>query len=154
MEDCELFVGEDTQQCLEQCTQWKRESEEGKSLTCESNVADLSKPWWDPQNSKTCWHNLNKWVEYKVLGLSDSPVSLALGCSRLTRPHFIWAIKTNPDALSWAICGKKEASTQVNYKNFSTLGVINLVQTATIRVSWHEFMRSLHSPGDKNVARL
>ena len=44
MEDRELFIGEDTQQCLEQCIRWKRESEEGKSLTCEFDVADLSKP--------------------------------------------------------------------------------------------------------------
>ena len=44
MEDRELFVGKDTQQYLEQCTRWKRESEEEKSLTCESDVADLSKP--------------------------------------------------------------------------------------------------------------
>ena len=44
MEDRELFVGEDTQQCLEKCNRWKRESEEGKSLTCESNVVDLSNP--------------------------------------------------------------------------------------------------------------
>ncbi len=44
MEDRELFVEEDTQQYLDQCTQQKRESEEGKSLTCEFDVADLSKP--------------------------------------------------------------------------------------------------------------
>jgi hypothetical protein len=44
MEDRELFVGEDTQQYLEQCTRWKRESEERKSLTRESNFANLSKP--------------------------------------------------------------------------------------------------------------
>ena len=44
MEDRELFVGEDTQQCLEKCTQWKSESEEGKSLTCKSDIADLMGP--------------------------------------------------------------------------------------------------------------
>jgi hypothetical protein len=41
MEDRELFVGEDTQQCIEQCTHWKRERSFTRVSFDISNLSNL-----------------------------------------------------------------------------------------------------------------